>query len=162
MFSCEFCEISHNTVFKEPLGQLPLHKHSFCLLSRHNVFPFQKRCYTYFPTGYFLGLIYTLGTRVSSIFQTLWRSLFSTQSNICDWTFSAKIANSLKPLSIFAKKKFIVVIQPSSKPSKHLSWWRRLQDVLIKTNMFALALRLQKTSSRRRCGPRFRGGCSIK
>ena len=26
---------------------------------------------------------------------------------------------------------------------------RRLQDVLIKTNMFALALRLQKTSSRR-------------
>ena len=50
-------------------------------------------------------------------------------------------------------------------PSKHSSWWRRLedvfrfrlqktssrrlQDVLIKTNMFALALRLQKTSSRR-------------
>ena len=27
--------------------------------------------------------------------------------------------------------------------------WRCLQDVLIKTNMFALALRLQKTSSRR-------------
>ena len=27
--------------------------------------------------------------------------------------------------------------------------WRRLEDVLIKTNMFALALRLQKTSSRR-------------
>ena len=34
-------------------------------------------------------------------------------------------------------------------PSKHSSWWRRLQDVLIKTNMFTLALRLQKTSSRR-------------
>ena len=49
--------------------------------------------------------------------------------------------------------------------SKHSSWWRRLenvlktafvfvfrrrlQDVFIKTNMFALALRLQKTSSRR-------------
>ena len=47
-------------------------------------------------------------------------------------------------------------------PSKHSSWWRRLEDVfrlrlqktssrrlqevLIKTNMFALALRLQKTS----------------
>ena len=27
--------------------------------------------------------------------------------------------------------------------------WKRLQDVLIKTNMFAVALRLQKTSSRR-------------
>ena len=46
------------------------------------------------------------------------------------------------------------------KPRKHLSWWRRhedfvfvfrkrLQDVLIKTNMFALALCLQQTSSRR-------------
>ena len=50
-------------------------------------------------------------------------------------------------------------------PGKYSSWWRRLddvfrlrlqktssrrlQDVLIKTNMFALALRLQKTSSRR-------------
>ena len=50
-------------------------------------------------------------------------------------------------------------------PSKHSSWWRRLeevfkmsfvfvfrrrlQDVLIKTNMFALDLHLQKTSSRR-------------
>ena len=47
-------------------------------------------------------------------------------------------------------------------PSKHSSWWRRLedvlkmffvfvfrrrlQDVLIKTNMFALALRFKKTS----------------
>ena len=34
-------------------------------------------------------------------------------------------------------------------PSKHSSWWRRLQDVLTKTNMFALALHLQNTSSRR-------------
>ena len=54
---------------------------------------------------------------------------------------------------------------PSYEPSKHSLWWRRLedvfrlrfqktpwrrlQDVLIKTNMFALVLRLQKTSSRR-------------
>ena len=53
----------------------------------------------------------------------------------------------------------------SPEPSKHSPWWRRLEDifrlrlqktssrrledVLIKTNMFALALRLQKTSSRR-------------
>ena len=33
--------------------------------------------------------------------------------------------------------------------SKHLSWWGRLQHFLIKTNMLALASRLQKTSSRR-------------
>ena len=34
-------------------------------------------------------------------------------------------------------------------PTKHSSWWRRFQDVLIKTNIFALVIRLQKTSSRR-------------
>ena len=34
-------------------------------------------------------------------------------------------------------------------PTKHSSWLRRLQDVLIKTNIFALVIRLQKTSSRR-------------
>ena len=42
-------------------------------------------------------------------------------------------------------------------PSKHSSWWRcleelfclRLQDVLIKTNIFALVIRLQKKSSSR-------------
>ena len=34
-------------------------------------------------------------------------------------------------------------------PSKHSSWWRRLQDVFIKMNMFASALCLQKMSSRR-------------
>ena len=48
----------------------------------------------------------------------------------------------------------------SIRPSKHSSWWRRLEESwrrlsssssedVFKTNMFALALRLQKTSSRR-------------
>ena len=36
---------------------------------------------------------------------------------------------------------------PKEKPSKHSSWCRRLQDVLIKTNIFDLVIRLQ-TSSR--------------
>ena len=40
-----------------------------------------------------------------------------------------------------------------SEPTKHLSWWRRLsslfsEDVLIKTNIFPIAICLQKTSSR--------------
>ena len=39
-----------------------------------------------------------------------------------------------------------VVKKTKEYPSKHSSWWRRLEDALIKTNMFAL--RLQKTSSR--------------
>ena len=62
MFSCEFCETSHNTFFKEPFGRLVLHEHSFCLLSHHDLF-FVHEC--------FLDLIYRLGARVSSIFQTL-------------------------------------------------------------------------------------------
>ena len=33
MFSCEFCEISHNIFFKECFGRLLQHKHSLCLLS---------------------------------------------------------------------------------------------------------------------------------
>ena len=69
--SCEFCEISPNTIFKEPFGRLLPHKHSFCLLSRLNLLFFQKRCHIYFPAECFLGLIYRLGTRISSIFQTL-------------------------------------------------------------------------------------------
>ena len=41
-----------------------------------------------------------------------------------------------------------------SEPTKHLSWWRRLsslfsEDVLIKTNIFPIAIRLAKVSSRR-------------
>ena len=89
--------------FKEPFGRLLLHKHSFGLLSHHDLLFFQKRCHTYFPAKYFLGLIYRLGTRVSSIFQTLSQTP-TTQSNICDGAFFSKIVNSLKALSTFAKK----------------------------------------------------------
>ena len=70
MFFCEFWEISHKTFFKELSGRLLLHKHSFCLLSQHDLVPFRKRCHTNFPAEYFLGLICRLGTRVSSVFQT--------------------------------------------------------------------------------------------
>ena len=71
MLSCEFCEISHNIFFKEPFGRLLHHKHSFCLLSHHDLSPFQKQCHTYFLAEYFFGLICRLGTRVNSIFQAL-------------------------------------------------------------------------------------------
>ena len=57
--------------FKEPIGRLLQHKHSFCLLSHYYLSHFQKWCHTYFLLQYFLGLICRLGTRVSSIFQTL-------------------------------------------------------------------------------------------
>ena len=64
-------------------------------------------------------------------------------------------------LQVLSKNNMLRV---SNKPSKHLSWWRRLryvfntsfvlvfrrrlQDVLIKTNIFTLAIRLQKVSLR--------------
>ena len=104
MFSCEFCEIFHNIFLKEPFGRLLLHKHSFCLLSQHDASPFQKRCYTYFPAEYFLGLIYRLVTRVSSIFQTLSQKPIFNPVEHLRWSFFVKIVNSLKVLSIFAKK----------------------------------------------------------
>ena len=56
MFSCEFCNISLNTFFKEPYGRLFLHKYSLCLLSYNDLSPFQKRCHTYFLAEYFFRL----------------------------------------------------------------------------------------------------------
>ena len=41
MFSCEFCEISHNIFFKERFGRLLQHKHSLCLLSHLAFLPIQ-------------------------------------------------------------------------------------------------------------------------
>ena len=117
MFSCEFCEISRNTYFKEPFEQLLWHKHSFCLLSHHDLLSFQKRCHTYFPVEYFLGLICGLEEDWAQYFKPSARSLFSTQSNICDEAFFAKIANIFKLLSIFAKKSSIVDVRPGSKYS---------------------------------------------
>ena len=101
-FFCEFCEISHET-FKEPFGRL-LHKHSFCLHSQHNLVPFQKRCHIYFLGEYFLGLICRLRTRVSSILQNLSQRPIFYQVEYLWWSFFEKIVNSLKLLSIFAKK----------------------------------------------------------
>ena len=66
MFSCEFCDISHNTLFKELFRRLLLRKHSFSLLSHHDLSPFQKR-FTKFLAEYFLDLIRRLGARVSSV-----------------------------------------------------------------------------------------------
>ena len=71
MFSCGFCEISHNIFFKESCGRLLLRKHSLCLLSPMTFHFFKKKRHTYFLAQYFSGLICRLGTRVSSIFQTL-------------------------------------------------------------------------------------------
>ena len=76
MFPFEFCEISHNISFKEPFGRLLLHKDLLCLLSYHDLSPFQKRYHTYFLAECFLGLTCRLGTKVSSVFKTLGQKPF--------------------------------------------------------------------------------------
>ena len=118
MFFCEFSEISHKIFFKNPSGRLLLHKHSFCLLSQHDLVPVQKRCYTYFPVEYFLGIFCALGTRVSSIFQILTeKPIFNLLEHLW-WSVFAKIDSSLKRLSIFTKE---------------FSWRR-----MVKTNILVL------------------------
>ena len=107
--------ITH-TFLKEPFGWLLPHKHSFCLLRPTTTFCFfQKWFHIYFPTKYFLGLIYRLGTRVSSILQTLSQALIFNPVEHLRRSFFKKNVNSLKPLSIFAKKSSLVDVRQSSK-----------------------------------------------
>ena len=100
--SCEFCEIPHNTFFKETLGRLLLHKQSFCLLFHHDLSFFRKRCHTYFQAKYFLGLIYRLG--ISSLFPILSQTPIFNPVEHLQRSLFLKIVNSLKPLNILAKK----------------------------------------------------------
>ena len=58
MCSCGYSKISHNVFFKEPFGQLLLHKYSFCLLSYHDLMPKQKRCDTYFLAKFFFSVYF--------------------------------------------------------------------------------------------------------
>ena len=110
MLFCEFRKISHKIFFKEPFARLLLHKNKFCLLSEHNLVPFQKRCHKYFSAEYFLGLICRLGTRMSSIFQTHSQKVIFNPIEHLLWSFFAKIGvSSLKLLSIFAKKSTVDV-----------------------------------------------------
>ena len=117
MFSSKFWEISHNIIFKELFGRLFQHKHAFCLLLHLH---FQKRCHTYFLAEYFFGLICTLATRVSSIFQALSPTPIFNPVEYLQWSVSiAKVVNNLKPLSIFAKKphcdQVLNLVRPGSK-----------------------------------------------
>ena len=95
--SCEFCEISRGTFLREPFGWLLLHKHSLCLLSHHGPSSFQERCHTNFPAEYFLGFyLCRLGTRVSSIYQTLisyyTNCTIATLRDLPNWTKRMKIS----------------------------------------------------------------------
>ena len=99
-FSCEFCEISYNIFFKEPFGQLLQHKHSVCCpicLSKNDVT-------NIFWLRIYFGLICRLGTRLKSIFQALSQKPIFNPVEHLRLSFFAKIVNSLKLLSIFAKK----------------------------------------------------------
>ena len=81
--------ITHFYFLKEPFERLLPREHSFCLLSHHDLLFFQKQN---FPTEYFLGLIYRLGTRVSSISQTLSQTLIFNPVEHLRRSFFTKIA----------------------------------------------------------------------
>ena len=136
MVSCEFCEISHNTFFKKPFRRLLQHKHEFGLLTHHDLLFFQKRCHTHFPAKYFLDLIYRLGTRASSIFQTLSQTP-TTPWNTCDGAFFSKIVNSLKSRTLTFQKFFFNFLQwkPFKNDEKcflfHLKSSFRSQDIWV-------------------------------
>ena len=104
MFSCEFCEISHNTLFKEPFTGLLLHKHSLCLFSYCGLLPFKKQCHTPFLAEYFFGFICRLGTKVSSICKTLSQKPIFNLVKHLRWSLSCKKVNSSTPLGTFAKR----------------------------------------------------------
>ena len=87
---CEFSEISHKIFFKEPFGRLLRHKHSYCLLSHHDLLHFEKRCHTYFLAEYFFGLICRLGTRVNSILQALSQKPVFKPVEHLRWSFSCE------------------------------------------------------------------------
>ena len=87
VFFCEFSEILNNAFFKEPLGRLLLHKTRSVNFASTNFVPFQKRCHTRFPGEFFLGLICRLGTRVSSIFQTLTQKPIFKPVEHLRWSF---------------------------------------------------------------------------
>ena len=111
MFSCELCEISHNTFFKN---------------SSDGCFWINTRS-VYCPTMTFHllkhGVTYIFWLSILSAWFVGWeqkwaqylkllaRSLFSTQSNIWDGAFLAKIVNSLTSLG----RSSILDVQPRSK-----------------------------------------------
>ena len=60
-FPVNFAKFLRTRFLQNTYGWVLLQKHSFCLLSQHDIVPFQKRSHTYFPAEYFLGLICRLG-----------------------------------------------------------------------------------------------------
>ena len=90
----------------------------------HDLLFFQKRCHTYFSAEYFPGLIYRLGTKVSSIFQTVSQTPIFKPVKHLRLSFFSKIVNSFKPLSIFAKKSFLVDLRQGSKTLKDVVKWK--------------------------------------
>ena len=104
--SCEFCEISHNAFFKETFGRLLLYNTRSVYFPTTTFHLFRKDVICV-PAEFYLGLICILGTRMSSIFQTLSQkpeSYFQLSLTSVMELFFAKIVSSLKLLSIFTRK----------------------------------------------------------
>ena len=99
-FSCEFCKISHKIFLKNPSeGYYCINTPVYCRTTTFRLF---KNDVKYiFWLSIFSAKFVGCEQEWAQYFKPLARSLFSTQLNICDGVFFAKIVNSL---SIFAKK----------------------------------------------------------
>ena len=73
--------------------------------------------------------------------EDLLKRVFLKISQIYPWNLIGKDSNSLEFCDIFKNSYFLEICEQLLLPSKHSSWWRRLEDVF--------RLRLQKTSWRR-------------
>ena len=109
IFSCEFFKISQNIFFKEAFGRLLHHKDLFCLLSYHDLSPFQKQCHKYF-VQYFFGLTCRLGTSARSIFQALsQKPIFNPAEHLRQSFYHENSKQLKKTLKYFLEKSPIVM-----------------------------------------------------
>ena len=89
MFTYEFCKIFDKIFFKEPFGQLLLHKH---------LQSFQKWCHTYFLAEYFLGLKKSR-RRLQDVLETSWRRLEDVWPRRIYWSWPRHLEVVLKTSS---------------------------------------------------------------
>ena len=112
MFTCEFCEISRSMFLKNFLSDcFGINTRSvYCPTTTFCIFKSNVTHITYYI---FYAEFVAWEQERAQYFKPLARSLFSTQSNICNGTFLLKLVNNLETFSNFAPT-------PPASPSKKI------------------------------------------
>ena len=112
MFSCEFCEISHNILLKSASDSCFMinTRYVYCPTLTFCLF----LCHTNFLAEYFFGLICGVVTRVSSIFQALsLKSIFNPVEHL-RLNFFDKNSLQLKTVKVY-EPRYIVYLATSGR-----------------------------------------------